>query len=70
MNIGKAIVALRKEKNYSQENLAYDSEISRHYMYKLENNLASPTISMLEKICKTLHIELSELIHRAEDLTL
>ena len=39
MNVGHAIIKLRKEKNLSQEQLAFDSGISRHFMYRIENNL-------------------------------
>jgi transcriptional regulator with XRE-family HTH domain len=66
MNIGKAIVLLRKEKKISQEGLATESKLSRHYMYKLENNKASPTINTLVKISEVLSIPVSELIALAE----
>lgn len=66
MNIGKAIVFLRKEKKISQEGLATKSNLSRHYMYRLENNKASPTINTLVKISGVLSIPVSELIAQAE----
>lgn len=68
MNIGKAIVELRKERGISQENLAFEAELSRHYMYKLENNLASPTIHTLEKIAVVLSLNPSELLEKAQKL--
>lgn len=34
MDLGKAIVELRKRKGLSQEQLAFDAGVSRHYMYK------------------------------------
>lgn len=67
MNIGLAIITIRKSKNLSQEQLAYEAGISRHYMYKLENNKASPTVSMLEKIAAVLEIKPSELLSSAEN---
>ena len=66
MNIGLTINVLRKRKGFSQEQLANESYLSRHYVYKLENNIANPTISTLEKICKVLEISVSELISLAE----
>lgn len=68
MNIGKAVISLRKEKGLSQENLAFEAEISRHYMYKLENNLASPTVSMLEKLSKVLGLKPSEILEIAQEI--
>lgn len=69
MNIGKAIVTLRRENGLSQEGLAHEAEISRHYMYKLENNKASPTVHMLERIAKILDTPVSAIITLAETLS-
>lgn len=65
MNIGQV---LRKQKSLSQEKLAFESEISRHYMYELENNKSCPTVQTLEKIANVLDIKVSELIQKAESL--
>ena len=66
MNVGQAIIKLRKEKNMSQETLAFEAGISRHFMYRLENNLASPTVKTLEKIADTLKIKPSAILAEAE----
>ena len=68
MNVGQAIIKLRKEKNMSQETLAFEAGISRHFMYRLENNLASPTVKTLEKIADTLKIMPSAILAEAEKL--
>ena len=68
MNIGQAIIVIRKQKSLSQEKLAFESEISRHYMYELENNKSCPTVQTLEKIANVLDIKVSELIQKAESL--
>lgn len=68
MNVGQAIIKLRKEKNVSQEQLAFEAGISRHFMYKLENNLASPTIKTLEKISIALSIMPSSILLEAEKI--
>ena len=68
MNIGQAIIVLRKQKSLSQEKLAFESEISRHYMYELENNKSCPTVQTLEKIANVLDIKVSELIQKVESL--
>ena len=68
MNVGQAIIKLRKEKNMSQETLAFEAGISRHFMYRLENNLASPTVKTLEKIADTLKIMPSAILAEAEKI--
>lgn len=66
MDIGQAIINLRKEKKISQEQLAFEAGISRHFMYRLENNLASPTVKTLEKIAVALKILPSKILLEAE----
>ena len=66
MNIGQAIITIRKEKNLSQEQLAFEAGISRHFMYRLENNLASPTIRTLEKLSEALNIMPPAILLEAE----
>ena len=68
MNFGQTIIKLRKQKNVSQEQLAYDAGISRHFMYRIENNLASPTVNTLEKLSTALSIKASIILIEAEKL--
>ena len=68
MNVGQAIIKLRKEKHLSQEQLAFDAGVSRHFMYRIENNLASPTVKTLEKISVALAIKPSVILLEAENL--
>ena len=69
MNLGQAIINLRKEKGISQETLAFEAGISRHFMYRLENNLASPTVKTLEKLSLALQTKPSVILSQAESLT-
>ena len=68
MNVGQAIIIIRKEKHLSQEQLAFDAGISRHFMYRIENNLASPTVKTLEKLAEALSIKPSNILLKAEEL--
>ena len=68
MNVGQAIINLRKEKHLSQEQLAFDSGVSRHFMYRIENNLASPTVKTLEKLALALSVKPSVILNEAECL--
>ena len=70
MNVGQAIIALRKEKKFSQEQLAFDAGISRHFMYRIEKNLASPTVKTLEKLAQAMQIQPSEILIRAQEIPL
>ena len=69
MNVGQAIINLRKAKGISQETLAFESGISRHFMYQLENNLASPTVKTLEKLSAALATKPSVILSEAENIT-
>ncbi len=68
MNVGEALVALRKERRLSQEQLAFEAGVSRHFMYRLENNLASPTVNTLEKLANALSVKPSDILLHAESL--
>lgn len=68
MDLGKAIVELRKRNGLSQEQLTFDAGVSRHYMYKIENNLASPTVKSLEKLAAALKIKPSIIFLTAEQI--
>jgi transcriptional regulator with XRE-family HTH domain len=63
---GRALVAwnlrrLRVARGLSQERLAYDAEIDRSYVGSLERKEQNPTIDVLEKLCRTLNVDLIEL---------
>ena len=66
MKLGKAVVYVRRRKGISQNQLARDSETNRGYLYKLENDQVSPTISKLEELCAVLGVSVSSLIGIAE----
>jgi transcriptional regulator with XRE-family HTH domain len=59
--LGKRIVAARKAKNMSQEQLASDSGIDRSHMGFIEQGRRKPTISTLFKIAKSLDTSLEQL---------
>jgi DNA-binding XRE family transcriptional regulator len=59
--IGARIIAARKAKNMSQEQLAVESGIDRSHMGFIEQGRRKPTISTLHKIASTLGISLEKL---------
>ena len=56
--LGMRIVYLRKQKGWSQLDLAIESDVNRNYLSDLENGRRNPTIDVLEKIANALGVTL------------
>lgn len=56
--VRKNIVKFRKERAYTQERLAYESEISKGYLSEIESGKKSPTVRTMVKISLTLATDL------------
>jgi transcriptional regulator with XRE-family HTH domain len=59
--IGERIIAGRKAKNMSQEQLATDAGIDRSHMGFIEQGRRKPTLSTLFKIAQSLDMTLEQL---------
>jgi len=55
---------LRKEAGISQEELAFQCEIDRTYISKVERGVANPSLLILARIAEILNVETQELIKR------
>ncbi|MEO8209733.1 MAG: helix-turn-helix transcriptional regulator [bacterium] len=64
--LGKIISKIRKEKNLSQEKLAFASGMSSNHIGEIERGNVNSSIVTVYKISKALNIKLSKLL---EDLT-
>jgi transcriptional regulator with XRE-family HTH domain len=62
MSTGKIIAELRKQKNWSQSDLARESQISRVMIGKYERDEASPSIDAAKKIADSLGVSLDALV--------
>lgn len=62
MDIGSAIIKLRKQAGFSQAELAMHCELSQTYLSQIENNKREPHISSLKKISEVLDTPLPILI--------
>ena len=62
MNLGNAIMTLRKEKKISRVKLAERSNLSITALYNIENNLSFPTKETIDKICTSLEVPVSFLM--------
>ena len=56
--LGMRIVYLRKQKGWSQLDLAIEADVNRNYLSDLENGRRNPTVDVLEKIANALGVTL------------
>ena len=64
--LGEALRKQRLKVKMTQEELGFAARISRNYVSELENDLKSPTLETLFRICEALGISTSRLIARVE----
>ncbi len=62
MQVGLNVQRLRREKGWSQEDLAFESGLHRTYVSGIERGVRNPTLLILDKLAKTLGVRLAELL--------
>ena len=62
MELSQKITHLRKQKGWSQEQLAAKLEVSRQAVYKWEAGISQPEIDKLKKIAKLFEVSFDELL--------
>jgi len=62
MNIGGRIIELRKQKNWSQTDLANKTNVSRVIIGRYERNEAAPSIEVAKKIADAFGVSLDYLV--------
>ena len=62
MNFGKNLTVFRKQKNLSQEELAFIVGVSRQTIYTWEADIAGPNVVMLKRLSNALDVSLDELV--------
>jgi len=62
--VGLNIRRLRKEKGWSQEDLAFETGLHRTYISGVERGIRNPTVLILDKIARKLEVEAAELLDR------
>lgn len=60
-HLAENLKRIRKEKNLSQEDLAFNSGLALSQIGRIERAQVNPTISTIFTICRTLDIEVAEL---------
>ena len=63
MRFGENLMRLRKQKGYSQEDLAHMLGVSRQVISKWENNSTTPKLERIMKIAELFNVSLDELIN-------
>ena len=66
--VGQTIIDERKAQGMSQEKFAYEAEIDRRYMSDIENGRRNISLDILERICSTLHLSLSEFFKKVDEI--
>lgn len=67
VKIGKVIIRLRKEKLWSQEELAYQSGLDRSSIGAIETNKSEPALGTTIQLAKALGMEGHELVKIIEE---
>ena len=57
---------LRHAKGISQEDLAYEADVNRTYLSKLEKGVSYPGLEIIAKLADALGVEPAELLMRPE----
>ncbi len=63
LKLGQRIVALRKEKGWSQRDLAFECGKEPQSITRIENGQTNPTAFYLKTIADALGVTLSELVN-------
>ncbi|UPT67657.1 MAG: helix-turn-helix domain-containing protein [Sphingobacteriales bacterium JAD_PAG50586_3] len=59
--LGKQLIAVRKQKKYSQEKLALEAGLPLSQIGRIERAVVNPTVSTVFKIARALKVKPSEL---------
>jgi transcriptional regulator with XRE-family HTH domain len=60
--VGQNLSAIRKKKGWSQEDLSFECGLHRTYISGIERGIRNPTITILDKIAKSLKVKVTDLL--------
>lgn len=60
--LGLNVRAIRTERGFSQEALAFECRLHRTYISGVERGVRNPTVTVVEKIARALHVPASKLL--------
>jgi len=67
MNIGSLIRTYRKEKKFTLKVVAERAGVSEGFLSQVENNVNSPSVDTLVRICNAIGVNAGDLLNRAEN---
>ena len=62
VQLGMRVRYLRGKKNMSQEDLALESNIAKNYLSDVECGRRNPSLKIIARIAKGLHVDISTLL--------
>lgn len=65
-NYGERLRQLRRERGFTQEEMALRAEITTSYYGQLERGTANPTIGMLNKICDVIGVSITDIFTESD----
>ena len=66
--LGNVLRNAREQAGLSQETVAKRARIGRSYLSRLENDVKSPTVKVLLRICGAIGVSAGDVLHRVEKL--
>ena len=67
MNLGSLIRRYRKEKKLTLKTVAEKAGISEGFLSQVENDVNSPSVDTLSKICNAIGVKAGDLLNQASD---
>lgn len=60
--VGRNLKRIRKERSWSQEQLAFETGLHRTYISGIERGARNPTIVILARLAETLRVPVEQLV--------
>jgi transcriptional regulator with XRE-family HTH domain len=64
--LGRNVRRLREQKGWSQEKFAFEADIHRTYVSDIERGARNPTITVVDKLAKSLGVSFADLVKDAD----
>lgn len=61
--VGENVKRIRKDLGWSQEDLAWESDLHRTYISGVERGIRNPTVMVLQRMADALGVDPVELLH-------
>jgi transcriptional regulator with XRE-family HTH domain len=69
MEIGRAILEIRKERGLKQEGVALEAGTNTGHLSRIEQGVRQPSLDMLERLALALGVSITDVVSRAEGIS-